>query len=168
MDRPALRVRDASPDDAGAIARIYNQGIEDRVATFETRPRSPQEIRDWFGEHPIVVVEEEGEIVAFAASSRWRQRECYAGIAELSIYVARDRRGRGAGRLALDGLLAAATRQGLRKLLAALLAGNEPSRALMVAAGFREVGRYEKQAQLEGAWKDVLLFEKLLPEGAGR
>lgn len=163
MNRPAVRVREALPDDAGAIARIYNEGIEDRVATFETRPRSSQEIRDWFGDHPIVVVEQEGEIVAFASSSRWRQRECYAGIAELSVYVARSHRRRGAGRLALDGLIEAATRRGLRKLLAALLAGNEPSRALMVSAGFREVGRYEKQAQLEGVWRDVLLFEKLLP-----
>ena len=86
-----MTARAATPSDAETIARIYNEGIEDRVATFETRFRSAEDILGWFdGVHPIVVVEEEGKIVAFGATSTYRPRECYAGIAETSIYVARE------------------------------------------------------------------------------
>lgn len=162
----ARRARAASPDDAEAIARIYNQGIEDRVATFETRPRTAAEVRGWFGGvHPIVVVEQEpgGGVAAFAASSQWRTRDCYRGIAELSVYVAREQRGQGAGKAALLGLIDAAERSGLWKLLGALFTENAASRGLMRSAGFREIGVYEKQASLDGVWKDILLVERLIP-----
>src|SRR5438477_4291084 len=90
--------RRATPEDAEAIARIYNEGIADRVATFETRLRSAEDVRAWFdGVHPIVVVETDGEILAFAATSSYRPRECYAGIAEVSLYVAQSARRRGVG-----------------------------------------------------------------------
>jgi phosphinothricin acetyltransferase len=90
-----MTTRIAMPDDAPAMARIYNEGIEDRMATFETRLRSAGDIRQWFdGVHPIVVVLDSGEVVAFAATSQYRPRECYAGIAETSVYVARAYRGR--------------------------------------------------------------------------
>src|SRR5947208_6309796 len=98
-----MTARVATLADADAIAAIYNQGIEDRMATFETRLRTPEEIRVWFdGRHPIVIVEENQDILAFAATSSYRPRACYDGIAEISIYVARSHRGRGAGRLALE------------------------------------------------------------------
>ena len=78
-------------EDAEAIACIYNQGIEERDSTFETRYRSSEDILAWFEfKHPIVVVEEEGDVIAFASSSPCRTRECYAGIAEFSVYVKRD------------------------------------------------------------------------------
>src|SRR6185369_1215340 len=97
-----MQARSATPDDAAAIARIYNEGIEDRVATFETQPRSTEDVRKWFtGTHPIVVVEEDGQVIAFAATSSYRPRACYAGIAEFAVYAARDARRRGAGRLAM-------------------------------------------------------------------
>src|SRR3954469_19441857 len=114
-----MQARDAAPGDADAIAYIYNQGIEDRAATFETRLRSREDILAWFdGVHPVVVVEDdEGQVIAFAATSEYRSRECYAGIAECSIYVAREARGRGAGRLGLEALIAAAERAGFWKLL---------------------------------------------------
>src|SRR5438105_3871692 len=160
-----MHARAAEPKDAEAIARIYNQGIEDRIATFETRPRSADEVRGWFdGVHPIAVVEDAGEVVAFAASAQWRARECYRGIAEFSVYVARDRRGKGAGLLAVEELLRASARAGLWKLLGALFVENAASRALMRRAGFREIGVYEKQAALDGVWKDILIVEKLIPE----
>src|SRR5688572_14279005 len=101
-----MQARAATETDADAIARIYNQGIEDRVATFETRPRTAADIRGWFdGRHPVVVVEDAGQVLAFAATSAYRPRECYEGIAEFSVYVAREARGRGAGRLAMQALL---------------------------------------------------------------
>ena len=85
-----LTARAASPADAQAIAMIYNEGIADRIGTFETEPRGADQIAAWFdGRHPIVVVEEGREIVAFASTSAYRARPCYAGIAEFSVYVAR-------------------------------------------------------------------------------
>src|SRR3954470_179210 len=113
-----MQVRAATPADAAAIAHIYNQGIEDRTATFETRLRTKEDISAWFdGVHPIVVVEDAGEVVAFAATSTYRPRECYAGIAEFAVYVAREARGRGAGRMAMQGLIEAAEGAGFWKLV---------------------------------------------------
>lgn len=158
-----MLVRLAQPDDAEAIATIYNQGIEDRVATFETRFRTPEEIKAWFdGRHPIVVVEQEGEVIAFACTSTYRARDCYAGIAEFSVYTLRSARGRGAGRLALQKLFEEAERAGFWKLLSRIFVENTASRALVRSLGFREVGIYEKHAQLDGIWRDVVIVEKLL------
>jgi phosphinothricin acetyltransferase len=159
----AFRTRRATPDDAEAIARIYNQGIADRVATFETTPRSAADVRAWFdGAHPIVVVVDDQAIVAFASTSAYRPRACYAGIAEFSVYVGREARGRGAGRLAMQVLLAEAERAGLWKLLSRVFVENVASRGLLRSLGFREVGIYEKHAQLDGAWRDVVIVERVI------
>lgn len=161
-----LSARAASPGDVPAIAQIYNEGIEDRVGTFETRPRSEDDVRAWFdGVHPIVVVADgDGRIVAFASTSTYRTRECYAGIAEFSVYVARAERGRGAGRLAMEALIAAAAQAGYWKLVSRIFIENTASRALMTRVGFREVGIYEKHGKLDGVWRDVVIVERVLPE----
>jgi len=159
-----VRPRPAVPEDAAAIARIYNVGIEERIATFETRPRTAEEVRSWFGgRHPVVVVEEGGEVLAFAATSEYRSRECYAGVAEFSVYADRAARGRGAGGMAMGTLIPAAERAGFWKLVSRVFVENEPSRRLLRSAGFREVGVYEKHARLDGAWRDVVIVERLLP-----
>lgn len=158
-----LSSRLASPSDSEAIARIYNQGIEDRVATFETKPRTADDVRGWFdGVHPVVAVEVDGQVVAFASTSTYRQRECYAGIAEFSVYVDRDARGRGAGQLAMASLIHAAEAAGFWKLVSRVFIENRASRALLHAVGFREVGVYQRHAKLEGEWKDVVIVERLL------
>ncbi|GIV95681.1 MAG: N-acetyltransferase [Herpetosiphonaceae bacterium] len=158
-----MHVRPATTADAAAIAEIYNQGIEDRVATFETRPRSADDVRAWFdGRHPIVVVEESGRMLAFAATFGYRPRACYAGIAEFSVYVAREARGRGAGRAAMRALIDAAETAGFWKLVSRVFPENEASRTLLRSLGFREVGVYEKHAQLDGVWRDVVIVERLL------
>jgi phosphinothricin acetyltransferase len=159
----SFHTRRATPGDAEAIARIYNQGIADRVATFETAPRSAADVRAWFdGAHPIVVVEDEQAIVAFASTSTYRPRACYAGIAEFSVYVGREARGRGAGRLAMQALLAEAEQAGLWKLLSRVFVENDASRRLLRSLGFREVGIYEKHGRLDGAWRDVVIVERLI------
>ena len=166
--RTQLACRQAQPDDAAAIARIYNEGIADRIATFETRPRTLAEIREWFdGRHPIVVVSNDAdEIVGFAATSTYRPRDAYAGVAEFSVYVARDARGGGAGRTAMLGLIEAAEAAGFWKLVSRVFVDNEPSRRLLAAVGFREIGTYRRHAQLEGRWLDVVIVEGLLGEAA--
>jgi L-amino acid N-acyltransferase YncA len=159
-----MRARPATPADSAAIAAIYNEGIAERVSTFETRPRTPADIAAWFdGRHPVVVVEDAGAVIAFAATSTYRPRDCYAGIAEFSVYVAGPARGRGAGRLAMEALLEAAGVAGFWKLVSRVFVENTASRGLLRALGFREVGRYEKHARLDGVWRDVIIVERLLP-----
>lgn len=159
-----MRTRIAEPNDAETMARIYNEGIADRTATFETKPRTAGDVWVWFdGVHPIVVVEDESGIVAFASTSTYRPRECYAGIAEYSVYVARAARGRGAGHAAMLALIAEAERAGFWKLVSRIFPENTASLALMRSLGFREVGVYEKQAQLDGVWRDVVIVERLIP-----
>ena len=159
-----LIARAASPDDAPLLAQIYNEGIEDRVGTFETRPRTVDDVRQWFDGHPIVAVEGDGTVIAFASTSTYRSRDCYAGIAEFSVYVARAHRGQGAGRVAMQALIAAAAAAGLWKLVSRIFVDNTASRSLMAAVGFREVGVYEKHARLDGRWRDVVIVERLIPE----
>jgi L-amino acid N-acyltransferase YncA len=155
----------ATRDDAAAISEIYNQGIADRVATFETRSRSATDIHAWFdGRHPIVVVEDdEARVVAFAATFGYRNRECYAGVAEFSVYVDRRARGQGAGKVAMEALIDAAAEARLWKLLSRVFPENGASRALLESVGFREVGVYEKHARLDGKWRDVVIVERLIP-----
>ena len=133
-----------------------------RDARAHPRPTSAQ----WFdGRHPIVVVEVAGRgIVAFASTSTYRARECYAGIAEFSVYVARAARGLGAGRVAMDALIDAAAPAGFWKLVSRVFVENTASRRLLRRVGFREVGVYEKHAQLDGVWRDVVIVERLIPE----
>jgi L-amino acid N-acyltransferase YncA len=159
-----MHARAATLDDAASIARIYNQGIAGRTATFETRPRSADEIREWLdGAHPVVVAEAEGVVAAFAASFMYRPRACYAGIAEVSVYVDSAFRRRGAGRLALQALMDAATAAGFWKLVSRIFPENAASRRLVASLGFREVGTYEKHGKLDGVWRDVIIVERLLP-----
>lgn len=156
-------VRPALGDDCEAIASIYNDGIDDRIATFETRHRTAADIASWLDtRYPIVVVTDGGRMIAFASASSYRPRECYDGIAEFSVYVARRDRGRGAGRLAMQGLIEAAGKAGFWKLISRVFTENIASLRLLTSLGFREVGVYEKHGKLDGRWRDVVIVERLL------
>ena len=158
-----MNSRAATAADAAAIARIYNEGIEERIATFETRPRTAADVARWFDDtHPIVVIEDGGEIIAFASTSTYRPRECYSGIAEFSVYAARSARGRGAGKAAMIALIQAARNAGFWKLVSRVFVENGPSRGVLKSVGFREVGTYERHARLDGVWRDVVIVERLL------
>jgi phosphinothricin acetyltransferase len=161
-----IQIRTAVADDATAIAEIYNQGVEDRIATYETERRSAKDQRRWLlsiaGRYPVIVAEIDGEIIGWAGTGPYRDRECYRGIGEFSMYVRRDWRGRGVGDLLLAGLISEAERVGLWKLLSRIFPFNEASRALCRKHGFREVGVYEKHARLDGRWLDVIIVERLI------
>lgn len=159
-----LRVRLAAEADAGRITAIYNQGIEDRVATFETELRTVEAVRSWFlAPYPIVVVERDGDVVAWANASQYRPRACYAGICEFSVYVDRAVRGSGAGKLAMQTLIEHAIQRGYTKLVSRVFVENVASRRLLRSLGFREVGVYYRHGQLDGRWRDVVIVEYLLP-----
>lgn len=165
-----LTTRQAGPQDAAAIAAIYNEGIEDRIATFETDPRSDADILSVLaerGEHyPTIVAERGGRVVAWAAVGSYRSRPCYAGIAEYSVYTAREARGTGAGRAVLEALFRACEARGFWKLVSRIFPENVSSLALARRTGFVEVGIYRRHGKLDGAWRDCVIVEKLLGEAA--
>ncbi len=162
-----ISIRDAKEPDAAVIARIYNQGIEDRGATFETERRTEAHILARLAERerfPMLVATDGDVVIGWAGLSSYRSRACYAGIAEFSIYLDRTVRGRGIGRQLLTSLIDAARRHGYWKLVSRIFPFNEGSRALCRSCGFREVGVYEKHSRLDGEWLDVVIVERLIPE----
>jgi phosphinothricin acetyltransferase len=165
-----LKARPAELRDASAIADIYNQGIEDRLATFETEPRTAEAVEGLLGaragRYPAVVVEDSGHVLGFAWMSEYRPRDAYAGVAEVSIYVGRAARGQGVGRLALGALITEAEGRGFWKLVSRIFPENQASRRLCAALGFREVGVYRRHGQLDGKWMDCVIVERLLGAAA--
>jgi L-amino acid N-acyltransferase YncA len=160
----AIRIRPAVVEDAPAVARIYNEGIRGRGATFETRERTADEVLAWFEDprHPVLTAELEGRVVGWVAASTYRARECYAGIAEFSVYVAGEARGRRVGDALMAAFIPACEAAGLWKVLSRIFPENTASRGLCARHGFREVGVYERHAQLDGVWRDVVIVERLL------
>lgn len=168
--RSTLTIRAAGPDDAATVAAIYNEGIADRVATFETRERTRAEAAGWLVDGlPFLVAVDAGHgtVLGWARVSPYSDRCVYDGIGEHAVYVARAARGRGAGRRLLEALSAAAEVHGLYKLTSRVFADNVPSRRAHLAAGFREVGIQRRHGRLEGEWKDCVLVERLLGDAAG-
>ena len=158
-----MRIRAAVAGDAAAIAAIYNDGIDDRLATFETEHRSRDDVLGWLGVFPVVVAEDEaGAVAAWASAPPSSPRPVYEGVREFSIYVARSHRGRGFGRAALEALVAECETRGWWKLVSRVFPENEASLALCRSLGFREVGLHRRHGKLDGEWRDVLVVEKLL------
>ncbi len=165
--RAGLSVRPARREDAAAITAIYNQGIEDRIATFETEPRSVEQVSPWFDHaHAFVSVVDQasGEVVGYAVAHPYSDRCCYQGIGEFSVYVRRDQRGRGVGRVAMTALVDAAREAKLWKLMSRVFPENRASLTLMGWSGFKEIGVHEKHGKLDGVWRDCVIVERVLPE----
>lgn len=152
-----------TPDDWPAVERIYSEGISTGLATFETEPPPWKEFdKGKLAGHRLVAVEL-GEIVGWAALSPTSGRECYSGVAEHSVYVAEAARGRGIGRSLLQALIAGADAAGIWTIQTSIFPENAASLALHQRAGFRVVGRRERIAILDGAWRDTLLIERRSP-----
>lgn len=162
----SLAIRDALPSDAPAIAAIYNQGIAERSATFETTLRSADDLLERISaaaRFPMLVAVDKKVVLGWAGLSQYRSRACYAGIAGFSVYLDSSARGRGAGKQLLNALIDRAAMLGYWKLLSRAFPFNTASRALCRACGFREVGTYEKHAKLGDSWLDVVIVERLIP-----
>jgi L-amino acid N-acyltransferase YncA len=158
--------RPAWPEDADAITQTYNEGIEDRTATFETRPRKVADILPWF-DHAyafVSVVDASDAVVGYAVAHPYSDTPWYRGIGAFSVYVRRSHRGQGVGQIALGALIEASRADGLWKLYSRVFPDNRASLALMARMGFKEIGVHEKHGKLEGVWKDCVNVELLIPE----
>ncbi len=167
-----ISIRFARPDDAEAVCTIYNQGIEDRMATLETDLRSPAERRQWLAmrgpRHPVIVGEQDGQVVGWGSLNPFNPRPVYDAVADFSLYVRRDWRGRGVGRRLLERLVALARELGYHKMVLAAFPFNAAGLALYQRLGFTTIGTYREQGRLDGRWVDVLIMEKLLEDEQAR
>ena len=166
MTADTLCIRTATLGDAALICRIYNQGIEDRVATLETEERTPEERAQWLEargpRHPVLVAEADAAVVGWASLNTFNPRRAYDHVADLSLYVERDWRGRGVGRRLLEALVDRASALGYHKLVLAAFPWNAAGMRAYRRAGFREVGIYREQGLLDGRWVDTVVMEKIL------
>lgn len=143
-----------------AVARIYEEGIETGNATFETRVPEWDEWDDGHLEVCRLVVEERGVILGWAALSPVSRRHVYSGVAEHSIYIAADARGRGVGSGLLGSLVADSEEAGFWTLQTAIFPENETSIGLHERHGFRVIGTREHLGRHHGRWRDVVLMER--------
>jgi L-amino acid N-acyltransferase YncA len=160
MAHPKVRIEPLHPGDWPEVRRILEEGIATGMATFETEaPRWEA----WDGSHlpgHRFVAREAGRVAGWAALSPVSPRQAYAGVAEVSVYVAEDARGRGVGGALLAALVDSSEGGGIWTLQAVLFPGNEASLRLHRSAGFREVGRRERIGRLHGEWRDTVLLER--------
>ena len=158
-----VEIRPLTPADWPAVERIYAEGIATGNATFETEPPTWEEFdAGRLAEHRLVAVED-GIVVGWAALSPTSRRECYAGVAEHSVYVAESARGRGTGRALMEALIEGAETSGIWTIQTSIFPENAASLALHEGVGFRVVGRRERIARLDGRWRDTLLIERRSP-----
>jgi len=148
------------PGDWARVAEIYWDGMRDGLATFETEVPSWEE---WDRAHALrFVAEHDGEVVGFAALSAASTRRCYAGVAENSVYVARESRGQGIGRALLERLISEARKAGIWMIQTSVFPENRVSLALHEHCGFRIVGTRERIAKRDGIWRDTVFLERRL------
>ena len=159
-------LRDAVAADAAAICAIYNQGIEDRLATLETVLRTPGERREWLAaraeRHPVLVAERAGAVVGWGSLNAFNPRPAYDHVADCSVYVLREARGSGVGSALLGALEQRARGLGYHKLVLSMFDWNAAGIALYRRHGLRTVGTYREQGLLDGRWVDVTVMEKIL------
>ena len=161
-----VSIRPATAADATAICVIYNQGIEDRLATLETELRTPAERREWLAargpRHPVVVAETAGQVIGWASLNRFNPRPAYEHVADISVYIERGWRGRGVGRRLIERLVELGRAHAYHKLVLAAFPFNAAGMALYERSGFRSVGIYREQGMLDDRWVDVIVMERLL------
>ncbi|WP_025691145.1 arsinothricin resistance N-acetyltransferase ArsN1 family A [Paenibacillus zanthoxyli] len=161
-----LTVRQAVSDDIAPILRIYNQGIEDRIATLETDAKDLNYMESWFREHQgryaVLIAEKDGQVLGWASLNPYSHRCAYSGVADLSIYIDRESRGQGVGSSLLQALEDQAKEKDFYKIVLFTFPFNQQGQGLYRKMGYREVGIFEKQGIIEEKHIDVMIMEKLL------
>ncbi|MGV2939331.1 arsinothricin resistance N-acetyltransferase ArsN1 family A [Mesobacillus sp. LC4] len=159
-------IREASPEDVGEILTIYNEGISDRIATLETTTKDKAYMIDWLNKHAdrykVIVAELDGKVIGWASLNPYNSREAYNGVADLSVYIKRDYRGKGIGSKLLTFIESIAKEHGFYKMVLFTFAFNELGQGLYRKKGYREVGVFQNQGMLDGKFVDVMAMEKLL------
>jgi L-amino acid N-acyltransferase YncA len=159
-------VRLAQATDAEAIRAIYNIEVTESTVTFDLVPRSHDEQRAWLaahsGAHPAVVAVDGNDVAGFGSLSPYKDRPAYSTTVEDSVYVHRDRRGAGVGRLILGELLALATAHGFHAVIARIVGDHDASIALHERCGFTLVGVEKEVGRKFGRWLDVVELQRLL------
>lgn len=165
-----VRIRDASGDDAEALAEVYNHYIRTSTVTFDTELKTAEERREWLAardiRHPVIVAEENGRVLGYAVLSGWAVRPAWRHTAEAGVYVRPEVTGRGIGAALLAGLIGRARTAGMHALIAQIVSDNSASIAVFERAGFRRVGTLEQVGRKFDRWLDVDLLELVL-EPAG-
>jgi L-amino acid N-acyltransferase YncA len=159
--RTQVRVRPMTPADWPAVRAIYAEGIATGNATFETSaPEWPGWDAGHTPEHRFVAVDADGAVLGWVACSPVSDRCVYAGVLELSVYVAAGARGRGVGSALLAALVASTEAAGVWTLQTGIFPENEASLALHARHGFRVVGTRERIGRMNGVWRDTVLLER--------
>jgi L-amino acid N-acyltransferase len=166
VSAPKTATRPAGEEDLPRILEIYNHEVTSSTATYDTEPRTEEEHRRWFHHHgpayPVLVAEREGRVCGWASLSPWSDRLAYSRSVEVSVYVARECRRSGVGRLLMQALIAAARARGHHALLSRISADNEASILLHGALGFATVGTLREVGVKFGRLLDVVIMEMLL------
>lgn len=165
-----ISIRLAEARDARAIADIYNEAIVGTTSTFDTEPKTEQDRLQWLSAHdgrrPVLVAEREGEIVGWAALSKWSDRPAYACTVESSFYVAEKHRGAGVGRRLKERLIDDARKAGFHTIIARIAQGNAASRHINESFGFVHVGTLREVGFKFGRWLDVDFMQLILDNGS--
>ncbi|GER68290.1 N-acetyltransferase [Weizmannia acidilactici] len=163
--KTGYKIRPAVTGDLESILLIYNQGIEDRIATLEEEKKDLEYMRAWFNSHTgrfaVMVAEKDDEVVGWASLNPYSSRCAYAGVAELSIYIRRDQRGKGIGTLLLQEIEQVAIHQAFNKIVLFTFPFNQLGQGLYRKNGYREVGVFKNQGKLDGKFVDVMIMEKV-------
>lgn len=164
-------IRRATDDDVQEIAEIYNYYVRTSVATFDTLERSLEDRLAWLhshtAEHPVLVAENDGGVIAWGSLSPWGSRGAYRRSVEVSVYLAPGVVGQGIGPLMLDALVAEADRLGHHAIISQITSENRASLKMVERAGFRRVGVLEQVGWKFDRWLDVVLHELVLSADEG-
>lgn len=161
-----MRVRIANKQDRQEITAIYNEGIEDRIATLETEIKTDEYVIKWLFErderYVVIIIEEDAQIIGWASINPYSHRCAYKGVGELSIYIKREHRGKGLGQRLLASLEEIGQQNEFYKLVLFTFSFNDLGQGLYRKMGYREVGVFEKQGIMDGEYVDIMIMEKLL------
>jgi len=158
-----LTIRKATIRDLRAITGIYNEAVLHTSATFDTATKTVEEQRVWFDHHgdklPVIVAEEEKQVIGWAGLSAWSDRRAYSGTAEASLYIKEGLRGKGTGRMLSGAILKAGKDAGLHTIILRIAEGNDASITLAKSLGFKEIGIMKEVGKKFGKLLDVTLLQ---------